>query len=85
MNKFAYGLRLPVLHTKILNIGEPKIGDIVVFRFPLLNTAADFQLCDPGRRLPSVEQRGKSLVVAALGSAGIGPGGRHAWSPGPGT
>ncbi|HEX7341646.1 MAG TPA: signal peptidase I [Rhodanobacteraceae bacterium] len=34
VNKFAYGLRLPVFHTKILDIGEPKRGDIVVFRAP---------------------------------------------------
>lgn len=34
VNKFAYGLRLPLLHTKILNIKEPKHGDLVVFRFP---------------------------------------------------
>jgi len=33
-NKFDYGLRLPVLHTKILNIGMPKRGDIIVFRWP---------------------------------------------------
>jgi len=32
VNKFTYGLRLPVLHTKIVKINEPKIGDIVVFR-----------------------------------------------------
>ena len=34
VNKFAYGLRLPVLNTKILGIGEPKRGDVVVFRYP---------------------------------------------------
>ncbi|HEX7340303.1 MAG TPA: signal peptidase I [Rhodanobacteraceae bacterium] len=34
VNKFAYGLRLPVTHTKIVHIGEPKRGDIVVFRPP---------------------------------------------------
>jgi signal peptidase I len=34
-NKFAYGLRLPVLHTKIFSIGEPKTGDIAVLRYPL--------------------------------------------------
>lgn len=33
-NKFAYGLRLPVTHTKIVPIGEPKRGDVVVFRYP---------------------------------------------------
>jgi signal peptidase I len=34
VNKFSYGLRLPVLHTKILDLGEPARGDVVVFRFP---------------------------------------------------
>ncbi|MBY0544747.1 MAG: signal peptidase I [Gammaproteobacteria bacterium] len=34
VNQFAYGLRLPVLNTKVVSIGEPKIGDIVVFRWP---------------------------------------------------
>lgn len=33
-NKFTYGIRLPVLGTKIININEPKRGDIVVFRWP---------------------------------------------------
>jgi signal peptidase I len=34
VNQFAYGLRLPALNKKILSIGEPKTGDIVVFRYP---------------------------------------------------
>lgn len=34
VNQFAYGLRLPVLNTRVIEIGEPKIGDIVVFRYP---------------------------------------------------
>ncbi|HET7922438.1 MAG TPA: signal peptidase I [Gammaproteobacteria bacterium] len=34
VNKFDYGLRLPVLHTKVLDIGEPQRGDVVVFHFP---------------------------------------------------
>lgn len=34
VNKFSYGMRLPVLNTKIVEFGEPKRGDIVVFRFP---------------------------------------------------
>jgi signal peptidase I len=34
VNKFAYGLRLPVLETKVLDLGEPERGDVVVFRFP---------------------------------------------------
>lgn len=34
VNKFAYGLRLPVTKTKILENGAPERGDVVVFRFP---------------------------------------------------
>ena len=34
VNKFSYGLRLPVTNTKFLAIGEPKRGDVVVFRLP---------------------------------------------------
>jgi signal peptidase I len=34
VNKFAYGLRLPVLNTKVVEIGEPQRGDVVVFRLP---------------------------------------------------
>lgn len=33
-NKFSYGIRLPVIHKKIISIGEPKRGDIVVFLWP---------------------------------------------------
>ncbi len=34
VNKFTYGIRLPVLDTKIIAIGEPERGDVAVFRFP---------------------------------------------------
>lgn len=34
VNKFTYGIRLPVLHHKIIDINKPERGDIVVFRFP---------------------------------------------------
>jgi signal peptidase I len=34
VNKFAYGLRLPVINTKIVRLGEPERGDVVVFRLP---------------------------------------------------
>src|SRR5215468_4022888 len=35
VNKYAYGLRLPVLNRKIVDIGEPQRGDVVVFRWPM--------------------------------------------------
>ena len=34
VNKFAYGLKMPALHTTLLPLGEPERGDIAVFRFP---------------------------------------------------
>ena len=34
VNKYTYGLRLPLTNTKVLSIGEPKRGDVVVFRSP---------------------------------------------------
>ena len=34
VNKFTYGLRLPVTNTKLIDLGEPERGDVMVFRFP---------------------------------------------------
>jgi signal peptidase I len=34
VNKFAYGIRLPVWNKKIIETGEPQRGDVVVFRYP---------------------------------------------------
>jgi signal peptidase I len=34
VNKFAYGLRMPVLNQKFLDTGSPQRGDVVVFRYP---------------------------------------------------
>lgn len=34
VNQFAYGLRLPVINKKIWSVGEPKLGDIALFRWP---------------------------------------------------
>ncbi len=35
VNKFAYGLRLPVLNKKFVSIADPERGDVVVFRYPV--------------------------------------------------
>ncbi|MEP6883661.1 MAG: signal peptidase I [Gammaproteobacteria bacterium] len=34
VDKFSYGLRLPVINTKIVPVGEPRRGDVIVFRLP---------------------------------------------------
>ncbi|MCS5711083.1 signal peptidase I [Candidatus Berkiella aquae] len=41
VNKFCYGLRLPITGTKFVKMGEPKRGDILVFRYPK-DTSIDF-------------------------------------------
>ncbi len=34
VNKFSYGLRWPVSNTKLIALGEPERGDVVVFEYP---------------------------------------------------
>jgi signal peptidase I len=62
VNKFAYGLRLPVIEKKIIPIGDPQRGDVVVFRYPV-NTSQDFikRVIAVGGDV--VEYRDKKLTV----------------------
>ncbi len=34
VNKYTYGIRLPVINKKIISLNEPQRGDVMVFRFP---------------------------------------------------
>jgi signal peptidase I len=34
VNKYTYGIRLPVLNKKIMDVGQPQRGDVMVFRYP---------------------------------------------------
>ncbi len=34
VNKFSYGVRLPVVHTKLFDVDLPQRGDVMVFRYP---------------------------------------------------
>ncbi|MCA3183736.1 MULTISPECIES: signal peptidase I [unclassified Cupriavidus] len=34
VNKYEYGIRLPVVNKKIVDVGEPQRGDVMVFRYP---------------------------------------------------
>ena len=34
VNKYEYGLRLPLLNTRVVDAGTPQRGDVVVFRYP---------------------------------------------------
>ena len=62
VNKFTYGLRLPILERKIVPIGDPKHGDVVVFRYPV-NPSQDFIKRVVGVGGDTVEYRDKQLTV----------------------
>jgi len=50
VNKFAYGLRMPAFNNKFVDLGEPKRGDVVVFRFP------GYLCFDAGKQVRSGDQ-----------------------------
>jgi signal peptidase I len=35
VNKFTYGIRLPIVDRKIVPLGSPQRGDVIVFRYPV--------------------------------------------------
>jgi signal peptidase I len=62
VNKFAYGLRLPILEQKIVPISDPQRGDVVVFRYPL-NPSQDFIKRVIGLPGDTVAYKDKKLTV----------------------
>ncbi|MFY9317259.1 MAG: signal peptidase I [Burkholderiales bacterium] len=34
VNKYTYGIRLPVVNVKVVELGSPKRGEVMVFRYP---------------------------------------------------
>ncbi len=75
VNKFSYGIRLPVFGTKVVKVGEPKQGDILVFRFPK-DPSIDFikrVIGVPGDKIKYENKtlyiNGKPMVQESLGQA----------------
>ncbi len=62
VNKFAYGLRLPVLGTELLPVGKPERGDVMVFKVPLDEKTNYIKrvIGLPGDR---IESRGEVLFI----------------------
>jgi signal peptidase I len=62
VNKFTYGIRLPVINRKVLELGSPERGDVMVFRYPD-DPSLDYikrVVALPGDR---VEYRNKRLTI----------------------
>jgi len=62
VNKFTYGLRMPVTKTKFMPLNEPERGDIVVFRWPV-NPKLDYIKRLVGLPGDRVAYRNKTLFV----------------------
>lgn len=62
VNKFSYGVRLPVVDWKVIPVGEPQRGDVVVFRFPK-DPSIDFIKRVIGLPGDIIEYRDKILYV----------------------
>jgi signal peptidase I len=62
VNKYVYGLRLPVLNKKVLEMGEPQRGDVVVFRYPR-NPRVDYIKRVVGLPGDHISYRNKTLYV----------------------
>src|SRR3981081_1072781 len=62
VNKFAYGIRLPIVEKKIISTGNPQRGDVIVFRYPA-NPSQDFIKRLVGLPGDEVVYRDKKLTV----------------------
>ena len=59
VNKFTYGIRLPVINKKIIDNGEPQRGDVMVFRYPV-DPSMDYikrVIGVPGDRVEYIDKR----------------------------
>lgn len=74
VNKYAYGLRLPVLNRKVVDIGQPQRGDVVVFRFPR-DPSVDYIKRVVGVPGDHIEYRDKTLYLngEAMSQKPLGP------------
>ena len=62
VNKFTYGIRLPVANKKIVELGSPARGDVMVFRFPE-DPSLDYIKRVVGVPGDRIEYRNKRLTV----------------------
>ena len=75
VNKFTYGVRLPVINRKIVETGSPQRGDVMVFRYPE-DPAKDFikrVVAIPGDKIAYKQKRlsinDQAIETESLGTA----------------
>ncbi|HSO05987.1 MAG TPA: signal peptidase I [Pelomicrobium sp.] len=62
VNKFTYGIRLPVINVKVVPINDPQRGDVMVFRYPE-NPSLDYIKRVVGLPGDEVVYRDKQLAI----------------------
>jgi signal peptidase I len=62
VNKYTYGIRLPVINMKIIDINEPDRGEVMVFRYPD-DPSVDYIKRVVGLPGDKVEYRNKRLTI----------------------
>ncbi|MEP6608796.1 MAG: signal peptidase I [Burkholderiaceae bacterium] len=62
VNKYEYGIRLPVINRKVVDLGHPQRGDVMVFRYPL-NPAQDYIKRVVGLPGDRIEYVNKQLTI----------------------
>jgi len=62
VNKFTYGIRLPVVNKKIIDVNTPQRGDVMVFKYPK-DTSLDYIKRVVGVPGDRVEYRNKKLSI----------------------
>ncbi|MHB8916001.1 MAG: signal peptidase I [Thiobacillus sp.] len=62
VNKFTYGIRLPVINKKMIPLNDPQRGDVMVFRYPQ-DPALDYIKRVIGIPGDTVEYRDKQLTI----------------------
>jgi signal peptidase I len=62
VNKFTYGIRIPVVNKKMVELGRPARGDVMVFRFPA-EPSLDYIKRVVGLPGDRIEYRNKRLTI----------------------
>ncbi len=65
VNKFSYGIRLPIVNRKVIDVGSPQRGDVMVFRYPV-DPSLDYVKRVIGLPGDTVTYRGKRLTVNGM-------------------
>ena len=62
VNKYTYGIRVPVINVKVLDVNQPQRGDVMVFRYPV-NPSLDYIKRVVGLPGDQIVYRNKRLTI----------------------